>query len=126
MKKLLAILALAVSLVFITPSQQIATANHEVDSNMSAVRWCKQEESFMGMWNVLADGDIELGISLAQEMVSLNICITSPVTVKVTLIEQLGDGIYIEGMYFEPWKIYVHHYEYEAFVIMNTHPPLKV
>ena len=126
MKKLLAILALAVSLVFITPSQQKATANHEVNSDMSAVRWCKQEESFMGMWKVLEDGNFELGVSLVQEMVSLNICITSPVTAKVTLVEQLSDGIYIEGMYFEPWKIYVHHYEYEAFVIMNTHPPLKV
>ena len=126
MKKLLAILALAVSLVFITPSQQEATANHKVDTDMVAVRWCQEEESFMGMWKVLADGDIELGISLVQEMVSLNICITSPVTVKVTLIEQLSDGVYIEGMYFEPWKIYVHDYDYEAFVILNTHPPLKV
>tara|TARA_R110000765_G_scaffold413166_1_gene513119 strand:+ start:478 stop:858 length:381 start_codon:yes stop_codon:yes gene_type:complete len=126
MKKLLAVLALAVSLVFITPSQQTATANHEVDTHMSALRWCKEEESFMGMWKVLADGDIQLGISLVQGMVSLNICITSPVSVKVTLVEQLSDGIYIEGMYFEPWKIYVHDYEYEAFVIMNTHLPLKV
>ena len=126
MKKLLAVLALAVSLVFITPSQQTATANHQVNSDMAAIRWCQEEESFMSMWKVLADGNIQLGIFLVQKMVSLNICITSPIITKVTLVEQLSDGIYIDGSYFEPWKIYVYDYEYEAFIILSTHPPLEI
>lgn len=80
----------------------------------------------MSMWKVLADGNIQLGIFLVQKMVSLNICITSPIITKVTLVEQLSDGIYIDGSYFEPWKIYVYDYEYEAFIILSTHPPLEI